>query len=144
MPLVARWPGVIEPNTVNEDLVSNVDFAPTFLECAGVDAPKDMQGRSMMPVLKGKHPTDWRKTFYYEYFEYPAGTSVYPHYGVCTKKHKLIHYLYNDEIDAWELFDLEKDPHELHSVYDDPAYAGTVEELKVELARLRKELKVPV
>ncbi len=144
MPLVARWPGVIGPNTVNEDMVSNVDFAPTFLECAGVTPPADMQGRSMMPILKGTHPEDWRKTFYYEYFEYPAVHSVYPHYGVCTNKHKLIHYLYKDEIDAWELFDLEKDPHELHSVYEDPTYAETVKELKEELARLRKELQVPV
>jgi len=143
MPLLARWPGVIEPGTVNEDMVSNMDFAPTFLACAGIETPGDMQGHSMMPILKGKHPNDWRKTFYYEYFEYPAVHSVYPHYGVCTKKHKLIHYVYKEEIDAWELFDLEKDPHEMHSVYDDPAYADVVKELKGELARLRKELKVP-
>lgn len=143
MPLVARWPGVIEPGSVNEDMVSNVDFAPTFLACAGMETPGDMQGRSMMPMLTGKHPKDWRETFYYEYFEYPAVHSVYPHYGVCTKKHKLIHYVYKDEIDAWELFDLEKDPHEMHSVYADPAYAEVTKELKGELGRLRKELKVP-
>ena len=101
-----------------------------------------MQGRSLVPLLKGQTPADWRKSFYYHYYEYPGPHHVRPHYGVVTDRYKLVHF-YAPDVDYWELFDLQKDPHELRSVYDDPAYAAVVAELKRELDRLRAELKVP-
>ncbi len=143
MPLLMRWPGIIEAGRVNSAMVSNVDFAPTFLDCAGATVPADMQGTPFTPLLRGESPKDWRKSFYYEYFEYPAVHMVYPHCGVRTERYKLIHFQYKDEIDAWEFFDLKEDPDELHSCYDDPRYAREVETLKAELARLRKSLQVP-
>jgi arylsulfatase A-like enzyme len=135
MPLLVRYPKQIKPASVNSDLVQNLDFAPTFLEFAGLDAPPDMQGRSLRRLLRGKTPDDWRTSIYYHYYEYPAVHSVKRHYGVRTKKYKLIHF-YND-IDEWELYHLEKDPHELKNVYGDPAYADIVKELTAELKRLR-------
>lgn len=141
-PLVVRWPGVIKPGSVNADLVSNVDFAQTFLEAAGIASPEGLQGRSLVPVFKGQTPADWRKSFYYHYYEYPVPHHVRPHYGVVTNRHKLVHF-YAPDVDYWELFDLENDPRELKSVYGDPAYAEVQRELTTELARLRSELKVP-
>ncbi len=138
MPLLVRFPGRVKPGSVNEDLVSNVDFAPTFLDVAGAPIPADMQGRSFKPLLFGKHPADWRKSFYYHYYEFPAEHQVKRHYGVRTERYKLIHYY---RIGEWELFDLEKDPHELNSVYGDPAYAEVQRRLEAELKRLRRELK---
>lgn len=139
-PLIVRWPGVTKPGSVDTHLVSNLDFAETFLEIAGVPIPADMQGRSLVPLLKGEPVLDWRTSFYYHYYEYPAVHSVARHYGVRTYTHKLIHYY---ETGEWELFDLENDPHELHNVYGDPRYARIQKELMAELERLRKELKVP-
>jgi arylsulfatase A-like enzyme len=141
-PLLVRWPGVVKPGSTNKDLVSNLDFAETFLEAAGVPVPAEMQGRSLVPLLKGKTPADWRKSFYYHYYEYPGPHSVARHYGVVTDRYKLV-YFYEPAFNYWELFDLQKDPKELKSVYDDPEYAATRKELAGELARLRKELKVP-
>jgi arylsulfatase A-like enzyme len=141
-PLVVRWPGVVKPGSTNRDLVSLLDIAPTFLEVAGVPVPADVQGKSLMPVLKGQTPADWRKSFYYHYYEYPGPHSVHRHYGVVTDRYKLVHF-YEPGVDYWELFDLQKDPKELTSVYDKPEYATTRKELEAELARLRKELKVP-
>ena len=143
MPLLMRFPGVVPPGRINRDMVLNVDFGPTFLDIAGVLVPKDMQGHSVLPLLRGHTPGNWRRSMYYQYFEYPAMHSVLPHYGIRTPRYKLIHYAYKSEIDEWELFDLEKDPQELHSVYADPQYADTVKQLKQELQRLRKELKIP-
>jgi arylsulfatase A-like enzyme len=135
MPFLVRYPKRIKAGSVNTDLVQNLDFAPTFLDFAGLDAPPDMQGRSLRRLLRGKTPNDWRTSIYYHYYEYPAVHSVKRHYGIRTKKYKLIHF-YND-IDEWELYDLEKDPHELKSVYSDPAYTSIVKELTAELKRLR-------
>ncbi len=135
MPFVARLPGVIAPGTETEDLAQNLDFAPTFLELAGSAAPSDMQGRSLVPVLTGRTPADWREAVYYHYTEYPAVHMVKRHYGIRTRRYKLIHF-YHD-IDAWELYDLAKDPRELRNVYDDPAYAATAATLRDELERLR-------
>jgi arylsulfatase A-like enzyme len=139
-PLIVRWPGEVEPGTTNRRFVSNLDFAETFLDVAGVKTPGDMQGRSLVPLLRGESPDDWRDSFYYHYYEYPGAHSVRRHYGVRTERYKLI-YFYN--LDEWELYDLAEDPNELQNRYGDPAYAETVEELKQELNRLRKELKVP-
>jgi len=142
-PLLVRWPGVTTPGSTSNCLVSNIDFAETFLEAAGLPIPTDMQGRSLVPLLKGQPPRDWRSSFYYQYFEYPVPHHVRPHYGVVTDRYKLVHFDKPD-LDEWELFDLERDPHELRSVYSDPAYARAVADLKRELDRLRIELKVPV
>ncbi|MBT3636187.1 MAG: sulfatase [Opitutae bacterium] len=139
-PLLARWPGVTKPGSKNHDLVQNLDYAETILDLCGVKAPKDMQGESIVPLLKGTKPKDWRKSLYYHYYEFPGAHSVRRHYGVRTEKHKLIHF-YN--LDGWELYDLEKDPNELNSVYGKPEYAALTKELKDELERLRKLYQVP-
>jgi arylsulfatase A-like enzyme len=144
VPLLVRWPGVTKPGSVNTDLVSNIDFPETFLEAAGIDVPADMQGRSLVPLLKGETPKDWRKSHYYHYYEFLENQKtphmVRRHYGVRTDRYKLIHYY---QIGEWELFDLQNDPQEMKSVYDDPAYATIINDLKQELTRLRTELKVP-
>ena len=139
MPLLIQAPGVSLPGSVCRDMVLNVDFAPTFLDFAGVSVPNDMQGGSFLPLLKGEKPTDWRTSVYYHYFEYPAVHSVKRHYGIRTQRYKLIHF-YND-IDAWELFDLESDPHELHNLISDPDYVEIRKDLEKELAVLREQFR---
>jgi arylsulfatase A-like enzyme len=141
-PLMVRWPGVTRPGSINRDLVSNLDFAETMLEAASVPVPSDMQGRSLVPLLKGQTPADWRKSFYYHYYEYPGPHDVARHYGVVTARFKLVRF-YEPQYDYWELFDLEKDPRELTSVYGHPDYATVQQDLHAELGRLRQELKVP-
>ncbi|MHC5541039.1 sulfatase family protein [Singulisphaera rosea] len=140
-PCLMRWPGVIEAGRVNKDLVSNLDFAETFLEAAGQPVPAGMQGRSLLPILRGKTPEDWRKSFYYHYYEFPGPHSVARHYGVVTDRYKLARF-YGPDVDSWELFDLQTDPRELKSVYGEPGYAAVQADLLKELARLRKDLKV--
>ncbi len=137
MPFLIRYPGKIKAGGVNDAMILNVDFAPTFLEYAGVPAPAEVQGRSLMPLLRGEQPKDWRTAWYYRYYHYPADHRVHPHYGVRTESHKLIYF---NRLDQWELFDLKKDPRELKNVYADPTQADTVKRLKADLARLRKEL----
>ncbi|MCP2341735.1 arylsulfatase A-like enzyme [Actinomadura rupiterrae] len=151
MPFLIRWPGVIEPGTSHDALAVNVDFAQTFLEAAGVPAPDRMQGRSLLPILRGEHPADWRRSVYYRYWEHDDGIHhVWAHYGVRTHTHKLVYY-YADGLGVpgasdrtytpeWELFDLGADPWELRSVFHDPAYASVRAELTAELARLQDEL----
>lgn len=140
MPLLVRWPGTAAAGSVNEDIVSNLDFAETFLDIAGAPIPEDMQGRSLVPLLRGRTPEDWRKSFYYHYYEYPGAHSVARHYGVTTGRHKLIHYY---QLGEWELFDLANDPHELHSVYAQPEYASVQRDLQMELSQLRARFQVP-
>jgi arylsulfatase A-like enzyme len=137
MPFLVRYPPAIKPGSVNDTMVLNVDFAPTFLEFAGQPVPADVQGRSLKPLFSGRIPDDWRKVWYYRYYHYPADHRVQPHYGVRTDRFKLIYY---NRIDQWELFDLQKDPRELKNVITDPENAKTVAELKSEMTRLRKEL----
>ena len=137
MPFIVRYPGHIKPGTVNDAMILNVDFAPTFLDYAGLKAPKEVQGRSIKPVLEGKTPRNWRKSMYYRYYHHPSEHMVNKHYGVRTDRYKLIYF---HDLHEWELFDLQKDPHELFSVYNDPAYASVVKDLKKEMERLRKEL----
>lgn len=139
-PLVMRWPGVIKPNSVSTKIVSLIDFAETFLDIAGLQPGADMQGRSIVPVCKGETPSDWRKSLYYHYYEFPVPHRVRPHYGVITDRFKLVHY-YKPDVDDWELLDREKDPLEIKNFYNDPAYADTVKELHAELKRLRTEVK---
>lgn len=134
-PLIIRWPGVIEAGRRNDEMVQNLDFAPTFLEAAGIEVPADMQGESLMPILKNQME-DWqREEVYYHYYEYPAVHMVKRHYGIVTKAYKLVHYYY--DVDEWELYDRQKDPMEMKNVYEDPAYAEVVKDLKERLAALR-------
>ncbi len=138
-PLLVRWPGVIQPESSNRDLVSNLDYAPTLLEIAGVEAPPDMQGSSLVSLLKGQTPNNWRKTFYYHYYESQVAHGVPAHEGVRTARYKLIRFY---ETDEWELFDMETDPHELQSVYGRPEIAKLTDDLMSELKRLRKMYQV--
>ncbi|UCH64258.1 MAG: sulfatase [Fidelibacterota bacterium] len=137
MPLLVRYPKKIKAGSVNDDMVLNLDFGPTFLDLADSAAPTDMQGRSFRRVLLGDTPKDWRTSMYYHYYEYPGWHMVKRHYGVRTRRYKLIHFYY--DIDAWELYDLQEDPHELNNVYDDPAYTDVLQNLKVELERLQEQ-----
>jgi len=141
-PLLVRWPGVTKPGSTSRDIVSNLDFAETFLDAAGVPIPAEMQGRSMRGVLAGHAPADWRKAFYYQYYEYPQPHHVRPHYGVITDRYKLVQF-YGTGEDYTELFDLKEDPREMKSVFGQPACAAAQAELQAELVRLRKELEVP-
>jgi arylsulfatase A-like enzyme len=134
MPFIVRWPGVVEAGTRDVHLAQNVDFAQTFLEAAGVSAPAEMQGRSLLPLMRGEDPADWRDEIYYEYFE-KGPHAVQPHRGVRTERHKLMHF---HSLDQWELYDLETDPDELHNRYTDPALAEVRENLKGRLERLRE------
>jgi len=139
-PLIVRWPGVVEPGSENDDLVQNLDFAQTFLDLAGLAVPEWMQGRSLVPLLEGETPGDWRDAIYYHYYEFPGAHSVQRHYGVRTDRYKLIHYYL---IDEWELFDLEADPDELRSVWADPAYADVRSGMEARLTELRALYRVP-
>ena len=142
-PFIVRWPGVVKPGTVNSsDIVSPLDFAETFCEVAGVEVPNDMQGQSLVPVLKGQTPEDWRKVFYYHYYEYPGAHSVRRHYGVTDGQYKLMRF-YEPDVDEWEMYDLASDPNELKSIHADANSSGERARLMAELSRLRSELKVP-
>lgn len=138
-PLVVRWPGVTQPGTVRSEIVSLVDFAQTFLDVAGLPQPADMQGRSLVPLLRGTVPEDWRKSLYYHYYEFPVPHRVRPHVGVITDRYKLVHY-YKPDIDDWELLDRQADPLETKNFYSDPAYQQIATELRSELDRLRMEV----
>ncbi|MBW8016296.1 MAG: sulfatase [Planctomycetes bacterium] len=139
-PLIARWPKHIKPGTSNYDLVQNLDLAQTFLDIAGAPQPADMQGVSLKPIMEnGKAPKDWRKSLYYHYYEFPAVHSVRRHEGVATNRYKLIHFY---DIKEWEFYDLEKDPAEMKSQYENKKYAAKIKELKVELERLKKQYEV--
>jgi len=134
-PLLVRWPGVTEPGSINDEMVQNLDFAQTLLEAAGIEAPEDMQGESLVPLLRGDTAAWDRDAVYYHYYEYPAVHMVKRHYGIVTREYKLAHFY--DDIDEWELYDRLKDTLELNNVYDDPAYAAVVDSLRAELAELR-------
>jgi len=137
-PLVMSWPGVIEPGRVNEDMVSNIDLAETFLDIAGVEVPPDMQGRSMLPILEGKTPADWRTEHYYHYYEYPGSHMVKRHYGLSNERYKLVHYYY--DIDEWELYDRKADPLEMRNYYNDPAYGKVTKRLHKRLDKIMARL----
>lgn len=135
MPLVVKWPGVTPPGSVNTDLVQNLDYAETFLEMAGAAIPDDMQGRSLVPLLKGSTPDDWRQSIYYHYFEYPGAHMVAKHNGVRTRRYKLMHFY---QFGEWELYDLETDPDELVNQYGNPDYRDVVQQLKSQLTDLQQ------
>ncbi len=134
-PLLIMWPGMIQPGSVNSDMVSNLDFAETFLDAASIAIPPDMQGKSFLPLLKGNTPEDWRTEHYYHYYEYPGWHSVKRHYGITTDRYKLIHFYY--DIDEWEMFDLQQDPSEMKNIYTDPAYAEVKKIMHEKLEEMR-------
>lgn len=138
MPLLIRWPGVIKPSTSQTAMALNIDFAPTFLEVAGIKTPPDIQGQSLLPILKGKTPSNWRTGMYYRYYHDPGDHNTRAHYGIRTATHKLIYFWKKDQ---WECFDLRTDPHELNNIYNHPAHAKVVASLKMELSRLKKQAK---
>lgn len=137
-PLLVQWNGVIKPGSKNSQMVQNLDFAQTFLDAAGIKAPKDMQGESLVPVFKGKGEK-FRDVAYYHYYEYPSIHMVKRHYGIVTEKFKLVHFYY--DVDEWELYDRTKDKNEMKNVYKDPAYSGIRSELHAKLAQTRKKYK---
>ncbi len=137
-PLLVKWPGVIEPKTTNTQMVQNLDFAQTLLDVADVEAPKDMQGESLVPLFKGE-TEGFRDAVYYHYYEYPAIHMVKRHYAIVTEEYKLVHFYY--DVDEWELYDRKKDKNEMTNVYNDPAYAEIVKELTVKLADMRVKYK---
>jgi len=138
MPFLVRWPGVVKAGSVQKALSINPDFAPTFMAAAGLPVPADMQGRSLVPVLKGEPPPDWRTSFYYRYYHDPGDHNTRAHYGVRTATHKLIYFWKKDQ---WEMYDLVRDPHELNNLYNDPAQKDILAALKTELYRLKKEVR---
>jgi arylsulfatase A-like enzyme len=151
MPFLIRYPGHIKPGSVSKEIVLNIDFAPMFLDYAGMKTPSEMQGRSFRPILEGHTPKDWRQAMYYRYWMHDSSDHHVPaHYGIRTKEWKLIYYYGkalgmrgandNPTEPDWELFNMIKDPREMKSLYHDPAYAGIVKKLKAELERLQKEV----
>lgn len=139
-PLLVRWPGEVEPASANNDLVSNLDFAQTMLEIAGVGTAEEMQGRSLTPLLKGKPVDDWRDYHYYHYYEYPGWHMVQRHEGVYDGRYKLIHFY---DVDEWELIDMETDPHELTNQYHNAAYRETINRMHAALLAMKKKYDVP-
>ena len=119
-------------------MVQNIDFAPTFLDLAGIKIPEEIQGSSLLPIIEGENTADWRESIYYHYYEYPGGGhSVKKHYGIRTMRYKLIHFY--DDIDSWELYDLEQDPREMKNLISDPDYYEISKELKQNLIALGQE-----
>ena len=140
-PLVMHLPKGFDKRGDITEMVQNIDYAPTFVELAGAEVPADIQGISLIPLLKGEKPADWRKSLYYHYHEYPAEHSVKRHYGVRTERYKLIHF-YHD-IDVWELYDLKEDPKEMHNLYGQKGYEQVTEDLMKELVKLQKQYNDP-
>ncbi|MBJ7879831.1 sulfatase [Gelidibacter salicanalis] len=138
-PLLIKWPNKIKAGITEDEMVQNLDFAQTFLEVAGVTAPKDMQGESLVPLLTGNKEKWKRDAVYYHYYEYPAEHAVKRHYGIATKEFKLIHF-YHD-VNEWELYDRKKDPKEINNVINNPAYAQVVKDMKQKLQETRKKYK---
>jgi arylsulfatase A-like enzyme len=137
MPFLVRWPAGIKAGTRSRAMALNVDFAPTFLDAAGLSAPADMQGRSLLPLLRGRTPPDWRTSMYYRYYHDPGDHNTPAHYGIRTTTHKLIHFWRKEQ---WECYDLQNDPRELNNIHADPASAAIVEQLKAHLAQLKQEV----
>jgi arylsulfatase A-like enzyme len=136
-PLLIRYPQLISPGSARNELVQNLDLAPTILDLAGVEPPADIQGRTLRPLLVSRTPQpEWREAIYYHYYEYPHGWhNVRPHFGIRTRRYKLIHF-YGD-IDCWELYDLQEDPHELRNLFREKRHSPLVKELMQQLRELQ-------
>ena len=150
MPLLIRYPEEIKPGTVNNDIVMNLDFAPLFLDYAGIAAPSYMQGESFRGNLKGQTPADWRKSMYYRYWmNNDNDHHVAAHYGIRTERYKLVYYYslplgirgaHPSSLEPeWELYDLQNDPAEMHNIYKDPANKKLIAQLKKELLQLKEK-----
>ena len=134
MPFVIKWPGTTIPGSRSTHMIQNLDYAQTFLDMANAPIPKDMQGRSLVPLLKGRNPDDWRTSIYYHYYEYPSVHMIPRHNGIRTTRYKLMNfYRFGDE---WELYDLENDPEELSNLYGKPGYDAITADLKKQLQGL--------
>ncbi len=138
-PLLVKWPGVIKPESVENEMVQNLDFAQTLLEAAQITPPADMQGESLIPLFLGETDKWTRDAVYYHYYEYPSVHMVKRHYGIVNKEYKLVHF-YHD-VDEWELYDRKKDPNEIKNEYHNLEYAQVVQTLTQNLYELRKEYK---
>ena len=138
-PLLIQFPGRIRPGSRITAPVQNVDYAPTFLDYAGVAIPSSIQGRSLRQVAAGRTPRDWRRDIYYHYYEYPGFHSVRAHYGIRGPRYKLVRF-YGD-IDNWEFYDLKTDPNEMNNRIDDPKARQTIADLKRRLAGLRQKYR---
>src|SRR4029078_6551885 len=135
MPFLGRWPAAIKPGTRVSAMALNTDFAPTFLEAAGLPVHQQMQGRSLLPALRGRVAADWRTSMYYRYYHDPGDHNMRAHYGVRTTTHKLIYFWKKDQ---WELYDLVNDPLEMNNIYGQPGQEQLTATLKTELARLKE------
>jgi arylsulfatase A-like enzyme len=138
MPFLIRWPAVIKPGSRSDAMALNVDFAETFLDAAGLPVPNGMQGRSLLPLLRGRAPADWRTSMYYRYYHDPGDHNTRAHYGVRTTTHKLIYFWKKDQ---WELYDLVNDPLEMNNIYGQPGQEQLTSTLKAELARLKRAVR---
>ena len=136
MPFVIKYPGKIKPNTINDDIITNIDFAPTILEIAGIDPPGSVQGNSFLKNLSEDENKNWRQSMYYQYYEYPFYHHVQPHYGIRNKRYKLIHFYY--DIDIWEFYDLLEDPNELNNLFNSKNHQSIIADLKTELYTLKE------
>lgn len=142
-PLIMRLPESLPRRGEVTEMVQNIDYAPTFLELAGVEVPSDMQGKSMLPILKSTEPINsWRDGLYYHFYEYPAEHAVKRHYGIRDGRYKLVHF-YND-IDVWELYDLETDPHEMNNIYGKPGTEKITSDLMRKLKNAQEEYDDPI
>lgn len=135
-PLMMRYPATIAAGTQVDQLVQNLDLAPTLLDFAGAEIPVAMQGLSLKQLVTGDRQANWRQALYYHYYQYPGWHLVNPHYGIRTATHKLIHFY---TMDHWELYDLGQDPQELHNHYRNPAYAQLRTQLREQLVQLREQ-----
>lgn len=151
MPLLVRWPERIRPGSVSQDMVVNVDFAPTFCEATGVEVPGEWQGRSLLALFDGGAPGDWPQSMYYRYWMHrDRDHEVRAHLGVRTRRHKLICF-YGEPLGQpgahgpsdpveWELYDLEADPFEVDNLFGRPGQEALTRELLDELKRLIAEV----
>jgi len=136
MPFIVKWPGVTKPGSKTTKMVQNLDYAETFLDIARATIPDDMQGVSLVPLLKGENPKDWRKSIYYHYYEYPSVHMVPRHNGIRTNRYKLMHFY---QFDEWEFYDLKSDPDEYNNLYNNPEYQSLVKRMKNQLNQLEKK-----
>ena len=139
IPLLVQWPAEVESGSTTAGLVQNIDFAPTLLDAAGVEAPKPMHGVSLMPLLK-QTTSHWDRDLYYHFYENPGFHGVARHFGVRTDRYKLVHYYEDDE---WELFDLQTDPDDQVNLYGRPELSALTSDLKDRLSQLRVQYAVP-
>ncbi|GEA51852.1 sulfatase [Vibrio inusitatus NBRC 102082] len=144
-PLLIQYPDKIAPNTIVNELVQNIDYAPTFLEYAGIAVTSDIQGQSLVPLLNGGHISEeeggWRTSLYYHFYEYPAMHDVTRHYGIRDHRYKLMHFYY--QIDEWEFYDLDRDPTEMNNAINDPKYLSIIHKLKQDIVKLEHQYDVP-